>query len=173
VPDTNTKPSGDSNGNADRASGARPRRGPSTGNAVPRGSVPAPITRTTTVFVPTGYYGGFWPWGFSGLGFGGYYSSAFDPYFGGYGGTPYYSGYSGLAEGAMRLKMKPRDGQVFVDGLYVGVVNDFDGVFQRLHLDPGPHRIEVRADGYETLTLDVQIRPDQTIKYEGDLKKIQ
>jgi hypothetical protein len=119
------------------------------------------------VFVPAGYYGGYWPWGFGGLGFGSYYYGAFDPYYGGY--TPGYI--SSAGDGAMRLKIKPRDAQVYVDGFYAGIVDDFDGVFQRLHLEPGPHHIEVRAEGYETLTLEVQIRPDQTTKFEGELKK--
>jgi len=48
-------------------------------------------------------------------------------------------------------------------------VDDFDGVFQRLRLEPGPHRIEISADGYETLTFDVQAQPDQTITYKGTL----
>ena len=138
---------------------------------MPRGSVPSPQPPggTAVVFVPDGYYGGFWPWGFGGLGFGGYYSGAFDPYYGADAG-----GYvPGAPAGSMHLKIKPRDAQVFVDGFYAGIVDDFDGMFQRLHLDPGPHHIEVRADGYEPLNLDVQIRPDQTTKYEGDLKRTQ
>ena len=56
---------------------------------------------------------------------------------------------------------------MYVDGYYAGVVDDFDGVFQRLHLRAGPHHIEVRADGYEPLSLDVRLEPDQTTKYEG------
>ena len=138
---------------------------------MPRGSVPSPQPPggTAVVFVPDGYYGGFWPWGFGGLGFGGYYSGAFDQYYGGDAG----GSVPGSPAGSMRLKIKPRDAQVFVDGFYAGIVDDFDGMFQRLHLDPGPHHIEVRADGYEPLNLDVQIRSDQTMKYEGDLKRTQ
>jgi hypothetical protein len=159
-----TEGSGGESGSA----AARPRQGrPSGGNAVPRGSVPAPRRAGgAVVFVPSGYYGGFWPWGFGGLGFGSYYSGAFDPYYGSYPGYV-----SGSITGAMRLKIKPRDAQVFVDGFYAGVVDDFDGIFQRLHLDPGAHHIEVRADGYEPLNLDVLISPDQTTKYAGELTK--
>ena len=95
-----------------------------------------------------------------------------DGYGGGsYGGSQYSSSSTG-EEGSLRLKIKPRDAQVFVDGYYVGIVDDFDGVFQRVHLPSGPHRIEVRAPGYETLTFDVQIRFDETTKFEGDLQRI-
>ncbi len=34
---------------------------------------------------------------------------------------------------------------MYVDGYYVGRVDDFDGLFQRLHLASGPHRLEIRA----------------------------
>jgi hypothetical protein len=140
------------------------------------------------------YYRGYSPWGWGGVGFGSYYGSFYDPYvfydpfspwyrsygsygtYGGYGYPPYGYGYpssySTGFDGELRLKIRPRDAQVFVDGYYVGIVDDFDGVFQRLHLPSGPHRIEVRAPGYETLTFDVQIRWDETTKYEGDLRRI-
>ena len=68
--------------------------------------------------------------------------------------------------------MKPRDASVFVDGYFAGQVDDFDGVFQRLHLEPGPHRIEVRADGYEPLTFEVRIPPDRTVTYSGELRRL-
>ena len=89
---------------------------------------------------------------------------------GGYGYPPSVYAYPG--DGELRLKIRPREAQVFVDGYYAGIVDDFDGFFQRLHLEIGPHRIEVRAPGYETLTFDVQIRFDHTTKYEGDLRRL-
>jgi PEGA domain len=138
-----------------------------------------------------GYYRGYSPWAFGGLGFGSYYGSFYDPYvfyapyspwygnYGGYYGAYGVSGYGygnassySILDGALRLKIKPRDAQVYVDGYYAGIVDDFDGVFQRLHLPEGPHRIEVRAPGYDTLTFEVQIRFDQTTKYEGELRRI-
>ena len=179
-----------------RNTGARPREGrPAVGTAVPRGSVPRPPRVDTAPVVVPVYYGSYWPWGFGGLGYGSYYGSYYpgfyDPWYGAYGspygsygypygsyGYPYGSyGYSRSSytypgDGELRLKIKPREAQVFVDGYYVGIVDDFDGVFQRLRLEPGPHRIEVRASGYETLTFDVQIRFDDTTKFEGELQRI-
>jgi hypothetical protein len=170
-----------------QATGARSRQGrQSAGRAVPRGSVPSPRTNTT-VFVPVNYYRGYWPWGFGGLGFGSYYGSYYggfyDPYYpwyGGYSSYGYYgypSSYSGYAtggfEGSLRLKIKPRDAQVYVDGYYAGIVDDFDGVLQRLHVEAGPHRIEIRAPGYETLSFDVRVRFDDTTKLEADMRRIQ
>jgi hypothetical protein len=72
-------------------------------------------------------------------------------------------------DGGLRLKIEPRNAQVFVDGYYAGLVDDFDGHFQQLKLAPGPHHVEVRTPGHEPLKFDVNIRPRQTTVYEGTL----
>jgi len=41
-----------------------------------------------------------------------------------------------------------------------------------LVLDAGAHRLELRADGYESLTLDVQIAPAGLITYRSALKAV-
>lgn len=154
---------------------------PQVGTAVRRESVPPPDPGVTLI-VPRYSYG-FYPWGFGGLGFDGYhgyggYDGYYDPAYGGYpryGVYPYYDrggGFSPGYDGSLHLKMKPRGAQVYVDGYYAGIVDDFDGVFQRLHLDAGPHRIEVRAPGHEPLMLDVRIDRDRTTIYRGDLEPI-
>ena len=93
------------------------------------------------------------------------------PVYGGYGyggGYGYDAGYgygsSGYGlYGGLKLKVKPRDAEVLVDGYFVGRVDDFDGLFQKLNLESGPHRIEIRAPGYETLSFDVRIEFDETV----------
>jgi hypothetical protein len=103
------------------------------------------------------------------------------PVYGGYGyggGYGYDAGYgygsSGYGlYGGLKLKVKPRDAEVLVDGYFVGRVDDFDGLFQKLNLESGPHRIEIRAPGYETLSFDVRIEFDETVTYRGDLQAIQ
>lgn len=119
--------------------------------------------------MPGGYYGGWgpWDWGYGGFGFGGYYGGWYDPWY----GPPVY-GDAGEVAGAVRLKVKPRDAQVYVDGYFAGQVDQYDGVFQRLRVEPGPHRIEVKADGYEPLMFEIRALPDQTVTYKGDLKRI-
>ncbi len=98
----------------------------------------------------------------------GYYGP--DPYFG-YGGSNYYSSKPSTFEtGGVRLKVRPRDAQVFVDGAYAGVVNDFDGVFQELQLSQGAHKIEVRMPGFESAFFDVYVQPGRTIDLREDLK---
>jgi hypothetical protein len=166
---------------------ARPRDGrPVIGTAVPRTSRP-PINVDGGYYYDPFYrysyyynrypYGYFWP----GYGFGvGYF---YDPWMWGY-SSPYYyggGGYSGSYYsrrdsrdiGAVRLKVKPEHGQVYVDGYYVGEVDSFDGVFQRLSLESGAHRIEIRAEGYAPETFEVMVIPGETITYKGDLKRVQ
>ena len=49
-----------------------------------------------------------------------------------------------IGDSAIRLQVKPRDAEVFVDGYIVGIVDDYDGSFQQLPLAPGEHE-QVRA----------------------------
>jgi hypothetical protein len=109
------------------------------------------------------------------------YSYAY-PYPYGYGyATPYpYPAYSGIYAappadalyGGVRLDVTPRDAAVYVDGYYAGVVDDFDGAWQRVALEPGAHRFEIVAPGFETLTFDVNVRPNQTVRYRGDMRRM-
>jgi hypothetical protein len=69
----------------------------------------------------------------------------------------------------LRITDAPRDAQVFADGYYVGIVDDFDGVFQHLNLEAGPHHIEVRFPGYaDAIVFEVVIQPGRTITYRAD-----
>ena len=91
----------------------------------------------------------------------------------GYGQPGYGYGYGGgYATGELRLKVRPRHAQVFVDGYFVGNVDSFDGVFQSLRLEEGAYQIEIRAPGYEPLILDVRILPGEKIVYEGVLAPV-
>ena len=141
------------------------------GQAIPRPSTPGP--RNGTVILNGGsYYGGYYPWGYGGLGLGGYYGWYdpwwYDPSYYGYGYGRYSTGY----EGRLRLKVQPSEAEVFVDGYYAGIVDEFDNMFQHLSIETGPHRIEVRQDGYEPLTFEVRILPDRTVTYRGEMKRI-
>jgi hypothetical protein len=129
---------------------------------------------------PYGSYGYYNRYGwYPGYGFGlGYFYDPFWYGYGGYGGYPYggYGGGSGYYRsqgydtGNLRLKVQPRDAKVYVDGYFVGVVDSFDGVFQKLAIEAGTHRIEIRADGFEPAQFEVMVTPGETITYKGQLK---
>lgn len=92
----------------------------------------------------------------------------------GYGAYPapgygYYSVAPGVAYGAVRIVDAPRNAQVFVDGYYAGVVDDYDGVFQHLNLVAGPHRIDIQSEDYPPVSFDVRADPGRTITYHANL----
>ena len=128
-----------------------------------------------------------YPYGYGGFGLGYFYydpylwgpgySPYYDPYYSGgyYGGYPggYYGGgyYGGAdyATGELRIDVKQRDAQVYVDGYYAGVVDEFDGIFQALKLPEGPHMVRIVAPGYEPLEFSIRIVPGRKSTYKGEL----
>jgi hypothetical protein len=80
-----------------------------------------------------------------------------------------YYGTYGYPTGELRLLVRPRDAQVFIDGSYAGTVDDFDGTFQSLRLEEGDYQVELVLPGYEPLDFDVRIVPGEKVTYRGDL----
>ena len=68
-----------------------------------------------------------------------------------------------MTSAASGCKIRPRDAQVFVDGYYAGLVDDFDGTFQSAAARTGGHKIEIHMPGFEDLELDVHVQPGRTI----------
>jgi hypothetical protein len=117
-----------------------------------------------TVVVRGGYYGApywamGWGWGPWGAYWGGPYWGY--PY-------PYWAGGSYDAGAELRLDVKPKQAQVFVDGYYVGIVDDFDGIFERLHLKPGDHELVLFLEGYQTVKQNVRLgqRQEGKVKFQ-------
>lgn len=69
--------------------------------------------------------------------------------------------------GGVDLDVEPRNAAVYVDGFYIGTLGDFaaDG----LPLRSGRHWIDLRAEGYETLTIPVDVLAGQLATYHGAL----
>ena len=163
--------------------------------AVPRGTVaPAPRPGTSSgsiaysrpstriynnyYYYPRTYY----PYGYGSYGLGYFY---YDPYSWYdshyyYDSYPYYAGYPsygggvyqyryGYPTGEIRLQVRPRHAEVYVDGYYAGRVDDFDGFIQALRIEEGPHTIEIVAPGYEPLVFNVRITGGRKIEYRGNL----
>ena len=144
-------------GDAYRYYGARPRA------VVPRypyygGYLPYP---RHTYVVPYGYR----PYGYGpGWSFNLYFGRPYAPPFYGNTGYGYYAIDPGLTYGSLRIVDAPHYAQVLVDGYYAGEVDDYDGIFQRLNLEPGSHHIEIVIDeNSPPMEFDVQIIPGQTV----------
>ncbi len=122
---------------------------------------------------PWSWYAGYGGPGYSSYGWGGYYGnySAWAPGWGGGwgGGLGNYGGPYGWSIGGVRLKVNEKDAEVYVDGYYAGIVDDFDGLWQQLRLDDGGYHIEIRKPGMTTLTFDVRVQPGRTITYRGQM----
>ena len=112
------------------------------------------------------FYHPFYP--FYSFGFGWGY-----PFYGypGYYGYPY-PGYYGNYWASARLEMKPRNAQVYVDGYYVGLVDEFDGVFQRLDIPNGAHELTVYLPGYQTYRQKTLFRPGEGYNYKAVLQPL-
>ena len=71
--------------------------------------------------------------------------------------------------GGLSLEIQPYDAAVYVDGDYVGVVNDFSPLQAPLTLPAGVHHIDIDANGFAPLSFDITVVPGQVIPYQGTL----
>jgi hypothetical protein len=71
--------------------------------------------------------------------------------------------------GSLRLDVEPADAQVYVDGFYEGTVADFRTSGRTF--DAGPHRIEIRAEGFDSQIVELRIRANDVLSYRGTLTR--
>jgi hypothetical protein len=102
-----------------------------------------------------------------------YYGTGIYPYSYAMPPAAYLSVQPGHAYGGVRITDAPHDAQVFADGYYMGVVDDFDGIFQHLNLEAGPHHIEVVEQGFEPIAFDVNVQPGQTTTFRAQMQPAQ
>jgi PEGA domain len=96
----------------------------------------------------------------------------FDPFYRSYFYPPFYwypyaqVGYGpGYVDGAsLRVQVTPRDTEVYIDNYYAGTADDFDGIFQRLHVEAGAHDITLYHDGYRTVRQRIYVQPTGTFR---------
>jgi PEGA domain len=83
--------------------------------------------------------------------------------------TPSVDRYEPARSGFLDLQMQPGSAQVYVDGFYMGAVDDFRRMIPGRPIEAGPHRVELRAPGYDTATFNVMIPPNETVTYRASL----
>ena len=76
---------------------------------------------------------------------------------------------SDVASGGVQLDVQPWRAQVYVDGAYVGLVDDFKGYYHHLEIGAGPHVIVIVMPGYDPLIVDTLVSPGQVTTYRGTL----
>lgn len=87
---------------------------------------------------------------------------------------PYPYGRYRLAEpeSDVRVLVTPKEAEVYVDGYYAGVVNDFDGFLQRLRVPPGEHEVVLHLDGYRTVHQKLYLTLNSTYKLRYTMEKL-
>lgn len=69
----------------------------------------------------------------------------------------------------IKLQVTPERAAVFVDGAFVGSVNEFMGVGHGMLVSPGKHRIKIALAGYQAFDSEVSLLPHQKITIKTDL----
>ncbi len=170
------------------------RRGPARSQAVRRPPASRPVYRPVpgrsyrTYDRPSYYRPYYSPYRtYVGLSYGwgwGYPYSLFAGYGYPYGGYPYgVHPYGGAAYdyeyfvaqqnmSAVRIMARPRQAEVYVDGYYVGLVDDYDGTYQRLRLEAGEHELLLYLDGYRSVRQKLYFTPGATLKVQYVLEPL-
>jgi len=73
---------------------------------------------------------------------------------------------------SLRLQVSPRETEVFVDGYYAGTVDDFDGIFQRMHIEPGEHDVTLYLDGHRTVTQKIFLQNRGTFRVRHTMETL-
>lgn len=163
--------SGSSSSSSSRRGSAAERRHPS-----PRGGGSSSGGGTWHGGRGGGYdnYWRYWPrnYNYGWYPYGGYYDGYYWGYYGW--GSPYswgaYPNMYGRESGSLRLQVEPDDAEVYVDGYYAGEVDDFNGLFQRLHVRPGRHELAFKRRGFRTHRVKVYVPVGSTLKIRHDLQ---
>jgi hypothetical protein len=68
----------------------------------------------------------------------------------------------------IKLDVKPNRAAVFVDGVFVGHVAEFEGIGKALLVAPGKHAIKMSLPGYQNFETDIELVANQksTVKTE-------
>jgi len=78
----------------------------------------------------------------------------------------------GGATGSLSFEISPSSAEVYIDGQYSGLVSDFGPTTQPIALTPGRHHVEIRAQGYQTLSIDADVIAGQVIPYQGTMQQV-
>jgi hypothetical protein len=75
------------------------------------------------------------------------------------------------AMATVKIAVNPSRAAVFVDGLFVGHVGEFEGVGRGMLVAPGTHQIRIALPGYETFATKINPLANQKVEIKTDLVK--
>jgi hypothetical protein len=65
---------------------------------------------------------------------------------------------------SIKLEVTPRETEVYIDGYRAGIVDEFDGFFQRMRLGSGEHEIVLYLEGYKSVRQVLKLAPGADFK---------
>jgi hypothetical protein len=71
----------------------------------------------------------------------------------------------------VKLAVNPSRAAVFLDGLFVGHVGEFEGVGRGMLVAPGPHQIRIALPGYQTFETSISPIAHQKVEIKTELVK--
>jgi hypothetical protein len=71
----------------------------------------------------------------------------------------------------VKIAVNPSRAAVFLDGLFVGHVGEFEGVGRGMLVTPGTHQIRIALPGYQTFETDINMLANQRIEIKTALIK--
>jgi hypothetical protein len=71
----------------------------------------------------------------------------------------------------VKIAVHPSRAAVFLDGLFVGHVGEFEGAGRGMLVAPGNHRIEIALPGYQTFETDIAPVANQKVEIRTELLK--
>jgi hypothetical protein len=69
----------------------------------------------------------------------------------------------------VKITVNPSRAAVFVDGLFVGHVGEFEGIGRGMLVAPGTHRIKIALPGYQMFETDINPLANQKVEIKTDL----
>jgi hypothetical protein len=73
--------------------------------------------------------------------------------------------------GGLSFEITPNEARVIVDGHDVGTVGQFTSTSEPLGLPAGRHHVEIVANGYRTMSSDVDVVAGQVIPFQGAMER--
>jgi hypothetical protein len=71
----------------------------------------------------------------------------------------------------VKIAVNPPRAAVFLDGLFVGHVGEFEGLGRGMLVAPGTHQIRIALPGYQTFETDINPLASQKVEIKTDLVK--
>ncbi len=71
----------------------------------------------------------------------------------------------------IKLDVKPNRAAVFVDGVYVGHIAEFEGMGRALLVAPGKHKIKISLPGYRDFDTEIDLVANQKSAIKTDMMK--